>query len=51
MGSTAEICAALHAVAVIEHLSQVSVGNLASLDGVLNPAHSTINVRRPLLLK
>ena len=35
----------------LEHLRQVSEGDLASLDGTLDPEHSTINVRRPLLPK
>ena len=35
----------------LEHLRQVSEGDLASLDGILDPEHSTINVRRPLLPK
>ena len=36
----------------LEHLRQISEGDLASLDGVLDPEqHSTVNVRRPLLPK
>ena len=49
MGSTAEIRAALHVIAVIEHLRQVSMGDLNSMDGVVK--HSTMNVRRTLLSK
>ena len=35
----------------LEHLRQMSESDLASLDGVLDPEHSTVNARRPLLPK
>ena len=35
----------------LEHLRQMSESDLASLDGVLDPEHSTVAARRPLLPK
>ena len=35
----------------LEHLRQRSETDLGSLDGVLDPEQSTVNVRRPLLPK